>query len=165
MSTTPTPGPRVQPATGWFPSLKGTNLPRAAVNGIQQGFTLIYSLRDTVNQQADTIGKLIQFGTHKDRTTTQAQAMPQGMLWFESDRITVFYQTRLNPPATTMDWFYAGGIYLDVLANRPTDLGLVKDGRKGDIGFLFLASDAHHLYAWNGKGTSATDASNWDQVL
>lgn len=165
MSTTPTPGPRVQPATGWFPSLKGTNLPRQAINGIQQGFSLVYSLRDTVNQQADTVGRLLQFGTHQDRVNTRAQSMPQSMLWFESDRLTVFYQTRLAPPSTTMDWYYAGGIYYDINANRPTDLGLVKDGRHGDVGFLFLASDLHHLFHWNGKGTSQTDTSNWDQVL
>jgi hypothetical protein len=83
--------------------------------------------------------------------------MPQSTLWFESDRNTVFYQTRLAPPATTMDWFYAGGIYYDVIANRPADLGLIANGRTGDVGFLFLASDDHHLYAWNG--------ANWDQAL
>lgn len=165
MSTTPTPAPTVQPATGWYPNLKDSGLSKSAQNGITQGYSLIYSLRDTVNQQATTLGKLIQFGTHKDRVNTRAQSMPQGMIWFESDRLTVFYQTRLHPPSTTMDWFYAGGIYYDVNANRPKDLGLVKDGRTGDVGFLFLASDLHHLFHWNGKGTSQTDASNWDQVL
>lgn len=152
MSTTPTPGPRVQPATGWFPSLKGSNLPRAAVNGIQQGFSLIYSLRDTVNQQASTVSNLIQFDTHKDRIETRAQSMPGGMIWLESDRNTAFYQTRLAPNSTTRDWFYAGGIYYDVMANRPTDLNNIND-----VGFLFLASDAHHLYHWNG--------ASWDQAL
>lgn len=157
MSTTPTPSPQIQPASGWYPNLRNSGLSNTAQNGIQQSFSLIYSLRDTVNQQNDTIGKLVQFGTHKDRVSTRAQSMPQNMLWFESDRLTVIYQTRLAPPATTMDWFYAGGIYYDVNANRPTDLGLVKDGRTGDVGFLFLASDLHHLYHWNGQ--------DWDQVL
>ena len=163
MSTTPS-GPPVAPATSWYPNLKNSGLSIMAQNSIMQSYRLIYSLRDTVNQQSGTVGKLIQFGTHLDRVNTQAQAMPESMLWFESDRLTVFYQTRLNPPATTMDWFYAGGMYYDVMANRPTDLGLVKDGRKGDIGFLFLASDTHALYAWNGKGASGTDPANWDQV-
>lgn len=165
MSTTGTPGQSIQPASGWYPNLKNSGLSVAAQSGITQSYKLIYSLRDAVNLEAATVAKLVQFGTHLDRIGTQAQAMPQNMLWFESDRLTVLYQTRFHPPATTMDWFYAGGMYYDVIANRPTDLGLIKDGRRGDIGFLFLASDAHHLYAWNGKGSSATDVSNWDQVL
>ena len=152
MSTSPTPGLSTQPAAGWFPSLNSSGLPRAAVNGIQQGFSLIYSLRDTVNQQADTVANLIQFDTHLDRIKTNAQAMPESMLWFESDRNTVFYQTRLAPNSTTRDWFYAGGIYYDLQANQPTDLDNVHD-----IGFLFLSSDGHHLYHWNG--------ASWDQVL
>ena len=151
MSTTPTPGQSIQPASGWFPSLKGSGLPAAAINGITQGFSLIYSLRDTVNQQSNTIQKLVQYDTHMDRIQTRAQSMPDSMLWFESDRPTVFYQTRLKPQSTTRDWYYAGGIYYDMIANRPTDL----DGR--DFGFLFLGQDDHHLYAWNGK--------SWDLVL
>jgi hypothetical protein len=153
MSTTPVPGQPVQPASGWFPSLKGANLPRAAINGITQGFSLLYSLRDTVNQQANTVRQLIQYDTHKDRIQTRAQSMPESMLWFESDRPTVFYQTRLKPQSTTRDWYYAGGIYYDLLVNRPRPEEL--DER--DFGFLFLASDDHHLYAWNGK--------SWDQAL
>jgi len=153
MSTTPVPGQQIQPAGSWFPSLKGTNLPPAAINGITQGFSLIYSLRDSVNQQANTITQLIQYDTHKDRLQTRAQSMPDGMLWFESDRPTAFYQTRLKPRSTTRDWYYAGGIYYDLLANRPRPDEL--DER--DFGFLFLASDAHHLYAWNGTA--------WDLVL
>ncbi|HEY6369855.1 MAG TPA: hypothetical protein VIX37_04705 [Candidatus Sulfotelmatobacter sp.] len=161
MSTTPVPGPQVQPASGWFPLLKGTNLPRAAVNAVQQGFSLLYSLRDTVNQQASTLSKMIQFGTHNERINTRAQSMPDGMLWFESDRTTVFYQT--GPPrkpknidintaqqsfSTTRDWYYAGGIYLDAMPNRPANLNNVND-----VGFLFLSFDAapNHLLRWNGK--------------
>jgi len=144
MSTSPTPGARVQPATGWYPNLNGTGLPRAAVNGIQQSFTMLYALRDTVNQQKNTLDKSVQYDNHLNRLQTNAEAMPDCALWFESDRRTVFYQTRLKMESTTREWFYAGGIHYDLLANRPTDLA------GDDLGFLFLGSDDHHLYHWNG---------------
>lgn len=150
MSTPGAPGMPSQPASGWFPNLSGQGLPKALTNGLQQGFMLIYSLRDAVNQLKNTLDQLIQFGSHLDRTTTQPEAMPAGMLWFESDRQTVFYQTRLAPQQTTRDWFYAGGIYADLFTNRPTDLA------DRDAGFLFLALNQNQFYRWNGKG--------WDTV-
>ena len=148
MSTTPVPGPQAQPATGWFPALKGTNLPRAAVNGIQQGFTLIYSLRDTVAQLKATVSKLTQYGTHLSRTQTKAQAMPDAAFWFETDSATAFYQARFDPKQTTRNWFYAGGIMYDALSNRPTDLG------PHDVGFLFIATGGQ-FSRWNGTAWTA----------
>lgn len=156
MSTNPTPGPRVQPATGWFPKLKGTNLPREVVNGMQQSFSLTYSLRDTVNQQSDTIQKLLQYDTHRNRKQTRAQSMPDCMLWFESDRQTAFYQARLQPDSTTRDWYYAGGIYFAASIYRPSDLDSTHD-----TGFLFMGLDVpggnFHLQRWNGTG--------WDVIF
>ena len=140
-----TPAPPSQPATGWYPNLRGTNLPAAAVNGINQGFSLIYSLRDTVNQQATTIGNLIRYDTHVNRLNTQAQSMPDCMLWFESDRATVFYQSRTAPQQTTRGWFYAGGIYAALKKYQPTDLA------GNDLGFLFLALDEKQFYRWDGS--------------
>ena len=137
-----------QPASGWYPSLDGLNLPRALTNGVQQGFSLIYSLRDTVNQLQTTVSRMVQYGTHSDRTQTKAQATPDGALWFETDRATVFYQARFNINSSVREWFYAGGIMYDTLANRPAapDLGA------NDVGFLFLASGGNQLYRWNGTG-------------
>ena len=150
MSTPSTPGTPTpsQPATGWYPNLSGQGLPKALTNGLQQGFTLIYSLRDSVNQQGSMISKLLQYGKHLDRINTQAQAMPSGTLWFESDRQTAFYQARLAPQQTTLAWFYAGGIYADLIKNRPTDLA------QNDLGFLFLALDQSQFYRWDGKAWS-----------
>lgn len=106
MSTTPVPGQPSQPASGWFPSLRGSNLPAAAQNGIQQGFTLLYSLRDTVNQLQATVKNMVQYGTAQQRSQVSAQAMPDGALFFETDTGGV-YQARLKPNSTTRDWVLA----------------------------------------------------------
>lgn len=142
------PGAPSQPATGWYPNLRGTGAPAALQNGMQQSFSLLYSLRDTVNQQAQTIAKVIQYDTHLSRLNTTAQAMPDCGLWFESDRNTAFYMARLAPQQTTRAWFYQGGIYADLFQNQPTDLS------DNDLGFLFLAIDQKQLYRWDGKAWS-----------
>ena len=140
-----------QPAAGWYPSLAGSGLSQAAIYGITQSFSLIYSLRDAVSQLQSSQTQQLQYSTHLNRKQSNAQAMPAGMLWFESDRSTVFYQTRLPSSATTQDWFYAGGIYYDQASKRPSDL----DYR--DTGFLFLDSGSgNQMSRWNGQG--------WDNV-
>lgn len=142
------PGSPSQPASGWYPNLRGTDVPASVQNGMQQSFSLLYSLRDTVNQQAATIGNLVQYNTHRNRVNTTAQSMPDCSLWFESDRNTAFYMSRIAPPQTTRAWFYAGGIYADLKKNQPTDLSA------NDLGFLFLAVDEKQLYRWDGKAWS-----------
>lgn len=104
MSTAGTPGPISQPAAAWFPSLSSSGLPRAAVNGMTQSFSLIYSLRDTVAQLQATLNSLVQYGTANDRKQINAQAVPDGALFFETDTGSR-YQARLNPNSTTRDWF------------------------------------------------------------
>lgn len=149
MSTLPTV--TSQPAAGWYPSLQGTNLPQAAITGIVQSFNMIYSLRDVVSQLQNSQTQQLKYDTHLTRKQANAQAVPAGMLWFESDRATVFYQTRMPSSSTTQDWFYAGGIYYDQASKRPGDL----DYR--DTGFLFLDSGAgNQMSRWNGQG--------WDNV-
>ena len=151
MSTPGTPGRPSRPAAGWYPKLENQGLPRALTNGMQQSFSLVYSLRDTVDQLQQTFTRLVQYGTHLNRGLTQAQSVPDAAFWFETDRETVFYQARLAPPSTTRDWFYAGGIYAATFVNRPTDLG------PNDLGFLFLPIDKNNVfYRWNG--------TSWDTV-
>jgi len=108
MSTTPIPGQSSQPPSSWFPNLKGSGLPRTAINGLQQSFSLIYSLRDTLAQLETTVRNLVQYGTNQERTQVNgglsAQAVPDGALYFETDTGQVF-QSRLNPNSTTRDWF------------------------------------------------------------
>ena len=111
MSTTPGPlsKPTQAPATtqssgGWFPSLDGLNLPRNVVNGIRQSFTLLYSLRDTVAQHQNATAKMMQYGSKLDRQNTNAQSVPDGSLWFETDTKQI-YQARMDPKSTSRQWF------------------------------------------------------------
>ena len=103
MSTSSTPGQPSQPASGWFPSLRGSNLPQAAVNGIQQGFSLVYSLRDTVNQLQVTVKNMVQYGKASERSQVNPQAVPDGALFLETDTRAV-YHARLKTNSTTRDW-------------------------------------------------------------
>lgn len=143
--------PPARQKAAFIPSLTGLGLPTQLTDSLSQNYTLLYSLRDTTS---DTMAKLqmkldrrIQYGTHTTRAqqTTPSSVpgdVPDGSLWFESDRPTVFYQARIPQEGGTPRWFYAGGIYYDVLANQPTDLGA------DDTGFLFLAGT--QLYRWSG---------------
>lgn len=156
MGTPATPGSPSQPAGGWFPNLQGLGLPRAVTNGLQQGFSLIYSLRDAVNQQQATVTAMVQYGSHQNRLQTNAQALPDGAVWFETDRATVFYQARLSPASSSRQWFYAGGIYYATVSNQATDLAQ----EPGNVGFLFLSNNQpqrSYLYRWNGAG--------WDLLI
>ena len=103
MSTVSTPGRPSQPASGWYPPLNNLGLPTQLTNGIQQGFTLIYSLRDTVNQLQATVSKLVQYGSSQNRQNTNAQAMPDAALWFETDTGKI-YQARLNSTSNLREW-------------------------------------------------------------
>jgi hypothetical protein len=139
MSTPGQPGASSQPAAGWYPQLDGLNLPRALTNGVQQGFSLIYSLRDATSQLQTAVARTIQYGTRQARTQTNPQAVPDGALWFETDRMSVFYQSRLAANSTTRSWVYAGGF---LIGSQPADLG------KGDAGFLALVGN--QFYRWDG---------------
>jgi len=103
VSTSGVPGPPSQPASGWFPNLEGLNLPRALTNGLQQGFSLIYSLRDAVNQLEATVQAMIQYGTSGQRGKVNAQAVPNGALYLETDTGKI-YQSRLSSNSTTRTW-------------------------------------------------------------
>lgn len=134
---------------GWIPNLTNLGLPQQLTDGITQSYTLLYSLRDTATQTATGVSRMNQYGAHNKRVQQVAAASaPNGGLYFETDRATAFYQSRLAEAGGTPRWFYAGGIYYDVLANRPADLGT------DDTGFLFLAGT--QLYRWNG--------TSWDTV-
>jgi hypothetical protein len=87
----------------WFPSLKGTDLPTAAINGIEQGFTLLYALRDSVTQLQQSTAKLVQYGTKQDRQQANAQALADGALWVETDTHLI-YQVRMDPKSTSKQW-------------------------------------------------------------
>lgn len=76
---------------------------------------------------------VIAQGDHASRLAVTSTAL----LYFETDR-RVLYASVSNV------WEYAGGVYTDVFANRPTDLG------SSDIGFLFDATDQSTAYVWTG---------------
>jgi hypothetical protein len=103
MSTPGTPGVQSQPASGWYPQLDGYGLPRPLTQAMQQIYSLVYSLRDTVNQGSTTTAKIAQYGTNKERTNVNPQAVPDGSLWLETDTGDV-YQSRLGAKQTTRIW-------------------------------------------------------------
>jgi hypothetical protein len=97
------PGTPSQPASSWFPNLANLGLPRALTSGVQQSFSLVYSLRDQVNALQATVEKLLQYGTNHDRLQVNAQAMPDGALYFETDTKTI-WQARMNPKSNSREW-------------------------------------------------------------
>jgi hypothetical protein len=101
-----------QPPASWQPNLTGLDLPRPLTQAIQQSFSLVYSLRDTSSQTQTNLNNMIQYGTHLARTETSAQSVPDGALWFETDRPALFYQSRMGS-AGNREWFYAGGILIE----------------------------------------------------
>jgi hypothetical protein len=135
---------QVDTTATWYPNLNGLNLPSQLTQGIQQSFSLTYGLRDSVSQISNAVNRMIEYGTRNARNALAATAVPDGALYFESDRATVFYQARLSPRSNSPRWFYAGGIMFDTSTNRPTDLG------QDDVGFLFLASDTTQMSRWDG---------------
>jgi hypothetical protein len=90
----------------------------------------------TIIQQPSTT-TISFYGTHAARATKTASATP-GALYFESDRGNVGYSSQGSA------WIYVSGEYVDVLANRPADLGT------NDKGFRFLASDTWQRFQWSG---------------
>lgn len=83
-----------------------------------------------VNEGGSTLG------THTVRLATPVTNLPQGDLWYETDR-TVTY-------IASTGWTYVGGVMTAPAANAPTDLGAL------DAGFLFMCSDFGHLLQWSG---------------
>ena len=77
------------------------------------------------------------YNTHAARASTSASGNPNA-LYFESDRDNVGYQSH------NAVWIYVSGEYVDVLANRPADLGT------NDKNFRFLASDTWQRFQWSG---------------
>ena len=109
MSTTPSSNPSqaaVQPAAGWYPNLDGSGLPRAAVNGINQIYTLLYSLRDTLSQHQATTSRMLQYGTGRDRMNVKASTLADGSLWVETDSTPPgkVYQVRYKPTTNDLEW-------------------------------------------------------------
>lgn len=137
--------PPSKPAASWFPNLKGTNLPHAAANGIQQGFSLLYSLRDTANQTQTDLNNMSQYGTWQERTQVNADGMPNGALWYHTDFLGAVYQVRLDPKSNSLQWFWASGvIWLPPGVTFNANLG------PNDIGLLLAAHG--YLFVWDGVG-------------
>lgn len=140
--------PTTQTAT-WFPQLDGLGLPRALTNGMGQAYSLIYSYRNQTDTTLTILARFVEYGLHRDRLNMATAGVPNGALWFETDRATVFYQARLLPEGPPAQWVYAGGIMWDVLAHRPDDL------KKADTGFLFQDSGSFQMYRWDGTAWAA----------
>jgi hypothetical protein len=81
-------------------------------------------------------------GTHANRPAPGA--VTGNVFYLETDRNSLF---ALNPGSGTPFWQFVAGLYRDVRANRPVDLGL------NDAGFMFAASDQNNV-VWRWSGTA-----------
>lgn len=81
-------------------------MPQAAVNGINQAFTLLYSLRDTLTQHQATTLKMLQYGTDQDRKNTKASTLADGSLWVDTDAAHAgkIFQVRYKPTTNDLEW-------------------------------------------------------------
>jgi hypothetical protein len=77
-------------------------------------------------------------GTHLERGSYDPLHIANGSLFYETDR-TTFYQVQNGI------WIWVNGLFIEELANIPTDLGA------DDEGFLFYASDYAHTWRWDGS--------------
>lgn len=91
---------------------------------------------------AKTVSLIVDYGTHAARLAINTKGMPDGAIFFETDRNNVEYQLQSNV------WYYVGGTMLGTLSpdQRPTGLGTT------DTGFLFQTTDTNQLYMWSGSG-------------
>lgn len=103
MSTPTTPGVFATPAAGWYPNLSAKSSTKDLADAITQGYQLLYSLRDALNQQQQSLARTIQYGTAQQLSQSNAQAVPNGALWFDTDDGNS-YQARLAPQQTTRQW-------------------------------------------------------------
>lgn len=103
MSTPTTPGIFAAPASGKYPNLTGLGLPKPLTDAVRDAYTLLYSLRDALSQQSQTVTRTIQYGTHLQRAQVNPQAVPDGSLFFETDDGDA-YQSRLASQQTTREW-------------------------------------------------------------
>jgi hypothetical protein len=133
---------RSQPPANWYPSIDGKT-DRSVVHAINQSYQLSYAVRDQTTANTDSINRMIQYGTHQARTQQAPTALPDGSLWYETDRPTWVYQVRLSKTSNQLDWFYAGGMVIGVALADLTDLGL------NDTGAIDILKP--HIYQWDGK--------------
>lgn len=104
MSTPSTPGAPSNPAAGWYPNLTANSNVATVGQSVNQLYTLVYSLRDTLNQVQRTVGMMNQYGTDNQRQQFNPQVAPDGALWFDTDTGDS-YQARLATQQTTRQWF------------------------------------------------------------
>ena len=91
----------------------------------------------------------VMVDTHLVRITTYRSALPiSGTTYYEFDR-NAFYIVSKNLAGVT-DWRLIVAVMEDVLASRPTDLGVA------DNGFIFLDVPTHKFYVW--------DSPNWYEL-
>jgi len=92
---------------------------------------------------------VVSQGTHVQRVggvpPTSAQI---GTLYFETDRHVLYI---VSPVSGTPVYVFVAGVYSDVRANVPTDLGL------NDDGFIFEVLDYSHTAIWDGTAWRLTD--------
>lgn len=91
----------------------------------------------------------VMVDTHLVRVTAYRSALPvSGTTYYEFDR-NAFYIVSRNLAGVT-DWRLIVAVMEDILANRPTDLGVA------DNGFIFLDVPTHKFYVW--------DSPNWYEL-
>lgn len=103
MSTPTSPGVFTTPAAGYTPNLTGASTPAAFAKAITDAYGIVYSLRDSLNQLQQSLGRTVQYGTSQQFAQSNAQAVPNGALWFDTDDGNS-YQARLAPQQTTRAW-------------------------------------------------------------
>lgn len=108
MSTPSTIGISAAPASGHIPDLSGLKLPTQLTSSVTQTYQLLFSLRDTVNQNQLFASRITEYGTSAQRQQTNPQAVPDAGLWVETDTGNV-YQARLAPQQTTRQWYQLPG--------------------------------------------------------
>lgn len=102
----------------------------------------------------------VRYGTHAQRLAVAVAGVIDQMLWVETDRGDVTYQTQANT------WHYIAGAMLGTLSpdQRPTDLGA------NDVGFRYSATDQTAEFYWSGSawvGTTPTipPAGDYEYVI
>lgn len=83
----------------------------------------------------------VTFGTHATRPSPANSTV--GTFYLETDREALY---TCEPVASANAWVFVAGLYQDVIANRPTDLGA------NDKGFRFYANDSTEKaeFIWDG---------------
>lgn len=101
-------------------------------------------------------GNLVIEGTHSNRLVSFTPPASVGLLFWETDRNVLYVSVLVSG---SIVWHYAAGTYENVIASRPSDLGV------NDIGFNFVATDDETLSVWDGSAWIEIGSSQYPVVI